>query len=82
MIIRLPSLKWQLHLTGCAQLRPPQTSLACQQPVQRWPDSRKPMPAARLAQRIDAASLAQIRNVEGALAGFLMAIGLLAPEAG
>lgn len=70
------------HLPGCAQLRPPQTPLACQQLVQRWPDYRKPMPAARLAQRIDAASLAQIRTVERALAGFLMAIGLLAPEPG
>lgn len=70
------------HLPGCAQLRPPQTPLACQQLVQRWPDYRKPMPAARLAQRIDAASLAQIRAVEGALAGFLEAIGLLVAEGG
>lgn len=70
------------HLPNCAQLRPPLTPVACQQLVQRWPDYRKPMPAARLAQRIDAASLPQIRAVEGALAGFLVAIGLLLPEAG
>lgn len=43
---------------------------------------RKPMPAAGLAQRIDAAGLAQIRTVEGALTEFAMAICLLTPEAG
>jgi hypothetical protein len=63
-------------------LRLPHTPLVCPQPKQRWPDRRKPMPAARLAQRIDAASLAQIRTVEAALAMFLMTLGLLAPEAG
>lgn len=70
------------HLPGCTQLRPPQTPLACQQLVQRWPDYRKPMPAARLAHRIDVTSLMRVRNVEGALAGFLTTIGLLASEAG
>lgn len=70
------------HLPGCAQLRPPQTPLACQQLVQRWPQYRKPMPAVRLAQRIDATNLAQIRTVEGALTEFLVAIGLFAAEAG
>lgn len=70
------------HLPNCAQLRPPQTPVACQQLVQRWPNYRKPMPAARLAERIDAASLARVRVVEGALAGFLVAIGLLPPDAG
>lgn len=70
------------HLPNCAQLRPPQTRVAGQQLVQRWPDYRKPMSAARLAQRIDAASLAQVRAVEGTLAGFLVAIDLLPPEAG
>jgi len=42
----------------------------------------KPLPGARLAQRIDAASLAQIRTVEATLARQLIAISLLAPEAG
>ena len=65
------------HLPQCAQLPPPQTAIASQQLAQRWNGYRKPMPAARLAERIDLEALARVRTVEPELAAFLITLGLL-----
>jgi len=51
--------------------------MAEQQLAQRWPGYRKPMPAVRLAERIDLDALRRVQPVELELAEFLVAIGLL-----
>jgi hypothetical protein len=43
---------------------------------QRWPDYRKPMPATRLATRIDQDALERIRRVEPELACLLDVIAI------
>ncbi|WP_353447075.1 RloB domain-containing protein [Sphingomonas aerolata] len=64
------------HLQGCAQLRPPLTPDALVQLRQRWPEYGKPMPAARLATRVDTDALQRVRPVEPDLATLLDAVGL------
>ena len=64
------------HLPECLQLRPPLTADALVQLRQRWPDYRKPMPAIRLATRIDQSAFERIRRVEPELARLLDVIGI------
>lgn len=65
------------HLDGC-QNRQPQTSpLAGQQLGAAWPAYRKPMTAARLADRLDVDAVARISAVEPELAAMLGIIGLV-----
>lgn len=65
------------HLDGCAQLRPPSTSIAGQQLAARWPTYRKAMPAARLAERLNHAAIARAAAVEVELAELFRVIGLI-----
>ena len=64
------------HLPECLQLRPPLSADALAQLRQRWPDYRKPMPATRLATRIDQDALERIRRVEPELACLLDVIAI------
>lgn len=65
------------HLAGCAQLQPPSTNVAGQLLTARWPTYQKAMPAARLAERLDAAGIARAAAVEPELRRFLQTIGLI-----
>jgi hypothetical protein len=65
------------HLEGGVQLRPPSTAIAAQQLVARWPAYRKPMPAARLAERVDHAAIVRVAAVEPRLAELFEVIGLI-----
>jgi hypothetical protein len=65
------------HLDGCAQLRPPSTPIACQRLDANWPDYKKPMPSARLAQRLDLDAVVRAAAVEPELSSMLQQIGLI-----
>lgn len=64
------------HLEGGESLRPPTAEEAMRRLRMEWANYAKAMPASRLADRLDHASLRRAATVEPDLANFLTAIGL------
>jgi len=66
------------HLPNRAALRPHDSKRAEDVLVRNWPDYRKPMPRAGLAQRIDIEAVMRAAAAEPDLAKLLRALGLIA----
>ncbi|SOE97678.1 RloB-like protein [Burkholderia sp. D7] len=65
------------HLPNRAALRPHDSKRAEDALVRDWPDYQKPMPRARLAQRIDMEAVTRAAAAEPDLARLLSALGLI-----
>ena len=62
------------HLGGFEQARPPTAALAMEALVRQWPEYRKGLAAARLAERLDELAVRRAASVEPELRAFLVLI--------
>ena len=62
------------HLPNCETLRPPTTALASQAIKREWPEYTKPMPALRLALRINQQAIVRVGSIDRPLKNLLEAI--------
>jgi hypothetical protein len=65
------------HLPNRGALRPHDSKRAEEALIREWPDYKKPMPRARLAQRIDMDAVTRAAAVEPDLAKLLRVLGLI-----
>jgi hypothetical protein len=64
------------HLDGYSTKRPPDVPLAERALLKAWPDYKKPLARARLAQRLDRGAVLRAANVEPELKRFLQCLGI------
>jgi hypothetical protein len=63
------------HLPGCQTLKPSDAITAKAALERRWPEYRKPMPAARLSEHIGLAQIEAAASVEAGLRDLLLLLG-------